>query len=221
MGKKDRDKSRRKGKPRGKPNKKDRAKDRAPIASEAVPGTALLPDGVRSSGGHPLGAGTSARGAATRPQPRDTVEPVELAARLAGLGRILQRQLAWGDMGEGLTRSRLSALALLVLGGPKTLGELAAAERVRPPTMTRLVRAMERDGLVTRERHPEDGRSIIVRATAGGEQRLDEGRVQQLAPLAGAIADLDPAERRQLEDAADRLGRLLRDASRESPEPAG
>jgi len=221
MGKKDKDKSRRKGKPTGKPGKKDRARDRAPIASDAAAGLALLPDGVRSSGGPPLSAGAATRGAATRPQPRSTIEPVELAARLASLGRILQRQLAWGDMGEGLTRSRLSALALLVLGGPKTLGELAAAERVRPPTMTRLVRAMERDGLVTRERHPEDGRSIIVRATASGERRLDEGRVQQLAPLAGAIADLDPAERRQLEDAADRLGRLLRDASRESPEPAG
>lgn len=151
---------------------------------------------------------------------RAAVDATELAARLAGLGTVLQRHLAQADSGDGLTRARLSALALLVLGGPRTLGELAAAERVRPPTMTRLVHALEADGLVVRERNPADGRSIIIRATPDGEAQLEQGRSRQIAPLAEAIAQLGSAERLQLEDAADLLGRVLRGASWEPAEPA-
>jgi DNA-binding MarR family transcriptional regulator len=147
---------------------------------------------------------------------RHTVGPTELAARLASLSTILQRHLARVDAGDGLTRARLSALSLLVLGGPRTLGELAHAEQVRPPTMTRLVHAMEADGLVVRERNPDDGRSIIIRATTRGEAQLELGRSRQVAPLAEAITDLDRGERRQLEDATDLLGRVLRDPPRES-----
>lgn len=149
---------------------------------------------------------------------RPSVGSTELAARLASLSTVLQRNLARGDAGEGLTRARLSALALLVLGGPRTLGDLAAGERVRPPTMTRLVHAMEADGLVAREPHPSDGRSIIIRATSKGERQLQVGRARQIAPLAEAISELDRAERRQLEDAADLLGRVLRQSDRESIE---
>ena len=121
------------------------------------------------------------------------MDATELAARLAGLSTVLQRHLAQADSGDGLTRARLSALALLVLGGPRTLGELAAAERVRPPTMTRLVHALEADGLVVRERNPADGRSIIIRATPDGEAQLERGRSRQIAPLAEAIAQLGNA----------------------------
>ena len=88
--------------------------------------------------------------------PAGTSDPAELAARLAGLGTVLQRLLGRLDSAgsEGLTRARLSALALLVLGGPRRLGELASAERVRPPTMSRLVDAMEADGWVMRVPDP-------------------------------------------------------------------
>jgi DNA-binding MarR family transcriptional regulator len=120
------------------------------------------------------------------------------------------------DTGDGLTRARLSALSLLVLGGPRTLGDLASAEHVRPPTMTRLVHAMEAEGLVVREPHPTDGRSIIIRATAGGEALLGQGRAHQIASLARAIADLDDADRLRLSDAADLLGRVVRDSGRET-----
>lgn len=160
--------------------------------------------------------------AAARPSRSDQPpsSPTELAARLANLSTVLQRQLARSDSGDGLTRARLSALALLVLGGPKTLGALAVAERVRPPTMTRLVHAMEADGLVAREANPSDGRSIIIRATPNGERQLERGRTRQIAPLAESISDLDRAERLRLEDASDLLGRLLRGAAWESPEPS-
>jgi DNA-binding MarR family transcriptional regulator len=142
----------------------------------------------------------------------------ELAARLASLSTVLLRHLSRADTGDGLTRARLSALALLVLGGPRTLGDLAAAEHVRPPTMTRLVHAMEADGLVVRERNPADGRSVIIRASATGEAKLALGRARQIAPLAESIAELAAAERRQLEAAADLLGRVLREASWEAIE---
>ena len=148
-----------------------------------------------------------------------TADITELAARWASLGTALQRQIGRSDAGSGLTRARLSALTLLVLGGPRTLGGLAAAEHVRPPTMTRLVHAMEAEGLVVREANPGDGRSVVIRATVGAEALLAEGRARQLAPLATAMGGLDAAERRDLEEAAELLGRVLRDTSRNAVDP--
>jgi DNA-binding MarR family transcriptional regulator len=146
----------------------------------------------------------------------DALDPAELAARLASLGTLLQRLQGHGDAeAEGLTRARLSALSVLVLGGARRLGDLAAAERVRPPTMSRLVDAMEADGWVVREPDPADGRSVIVRATPAGEVHLVTARSRQLAPLAGALADLDGAERRTLEAGTDVLERLLRTSTRQ------
>ena len=80
--------------------------------------------------------------------------------------------------------------------------------------MTRLVRALEADGLVTREPDPADRRSIIIRATRAGEAQLEVGRTRQLAPLAAAIAALGSRERQTLEDGAELLERLLREAGR-------
>lgn len=142
-----------------------------------------------------------------------TVDATELAARLASISTVLQRHLSRADAGEGLTRARLSALALLVLGGPRTLGDLAAAEHVRPPTMTRLIHAMEADGLVTRRPNPDDARSVVIEATPRGVEQLESGRARQIAPLAETISDLDRAERLQLEEATDLLGRVLRDST--------
>ena len=132
---------------------------------------------------------------------------------------MLQRHLSRADAGEGLTRARLSALALLVLGGPRTLGDLASAEHVRPPTMTRLVHAMEADGLVARAPNPDDARSVVIRATPKGVEQLELGRARQIAPLAATITDLGRAERQQLADSADLLGRVLRDSTWEPASP--
>jgi DNA-binding MarR family transcriptional regulator len=153
-------------------------------------------------------------------QTRPAVGATELASRLAGLSTVLQRDLARADTGEGLTRARLSTLGLLVMGGPRTLGELAASEHVRPPTMTRLIHAMEADELVVREPNPNDGRSVVIRATARGEQQLQLGRDRQIAPLARSIAKLGRAERVQLEGATDLLGRLLRTSAWGPADPA-
>jgi DNA-binding MarR family transcriptional regulator len=147
------------------------------------------------------------------------VDPIELAARLASISTVVQRHLSRADAGEGLTRARLSALALLVLGGPRTLGALASAEHVRPPTMTRLVHAMEADGLVARAPNPDDARSVVLRATPKGVEQLELGRARQIAPLAATIADLGRAERQQLAGSADLLGRVLRDSTWEPVSP--
>jgi DNA-binding MarR family transcriptional regulator len=197
------------------------ARESAPVASDAAP----LPGGLEASPGVPAlsPAGPAAEPGAAAPPPdalRPRVDATELAARLAGLSTVLQRELGRADVGDGLTRARLSALSLLVLGGPRTLGDLAAAEHVRPPTMTRLVHAMEADGLVARERHPSDGRSIVIRATASGEVLLEQGRARRIASLARVFERLEPAEQARLEDAADLLGRVLRTSGRGVGDPS-
>src|ERR1700729_2528314 len=76
----------------------------------------------------------------------------------------LLRRLRKEDEGGGLNAPRLSALSVIVFGGPMTLGDLAAAEQVRPPTMTRIVQALETQMLITRQRDPADGRSVRLAA---------------------------------------------------------
>jgi DNA-binding MarR family transcriptional regulator len=137
----------------------------------------------------------------------------ELAASLVGIGAQIGRQLGHGTDEDGLTSARLSALGRLVLGGPCTLGQLAAHEGVRPPTMTRLVHSMEAAGLVTRARHPTDRRSIVLHATPVGEALLASGQASLLAPLTGAIDALDRDERRELARASTIIDRFLRDVN--------
>jgi DNA-binding MarR family transcriptional regulator len=98
---------------------------------------------------------------------------------------------------------------VIVFRGPLTLTALAAAEQVRPPTITRLVQALERAGLVERLPDAADRRVTRVRATARGRQLLDAGRRARVEFLAGALAGLPRRERTLLRDAADVLGRLI------------
>ncbi len=199
-------------KSKGKDKVKKRERRKAlRLAAAGAPATEAAAGAEAAVGAAPtsdlaIAEATAARGSSD-------VDVLELAARLASLSTVLQRHLARADTGDGLTRARLSALALLVLGGPRTLGDLAAAEHVRPPTMTRLVHAMEADELVARVKNPADGRSVVIRATAKGVISLEQGRRRQIAPLAENISGLDHSERQQLADAADLLGRVLRDST--------
>jgi DNA-binding MarR family transcriptional regulator len=133
-----------------------------------------------------------------------------LADQLHSAAIHLLRRLRTVDTASGLTAPRLSALSVIVFGGPLTLGALAAAEQVRPPTMTRLVSALERDGLVTREPDPADGRQVLLRATPAGRQLLEEGRSRRTASLARRLAALPPGELTSLMQAAALLERLAR-----------
>jgi DNA-binding MarR family transcriptional regulator len=133
----------------------------------------------------------------------------ELADRWHSLAIHLLRRLRREDVKAGLTGPRLSALSVIVFGGPITFGDLAAAEQVRPPTMTRLVRALEAEQLVRREKDSTDGRIIRLRATAKGESLLHEGRTRRVRRLAEPLNQLTAAERATLQDAAEILSRVI------------
>jgi DNA-binding MarR family transcriptional regulator len=141
----------------------------------------------------------------------DPDEPVQRTAeRLHSAAIHLLRRLRREDAAGGLTAPRLSALSVVVFGGPITLGALAAAEQVRPPTMTRLVAALEAAGLVAREPDPRDGRGVLVRATAAGHQLLEAGRTRRTSVLVRQLSSLAPEELATLADAATILERLSR-----------
>jgi len=133
----------------------------------------------------------------------------DTADRLHSAAIHLLRRLRREDDASGLPGPRLSALSVVVYRGPITLGELAAAEQVRPPTMTRVVGALERDGLVRRERDARDGRVVRLRATAAGARVLERGRARRIAALARELAALPRAELAALQGALDVLERVV------------
>jgi DNA-binding MarR family transcriptional regulator len=148
------------------------------------------------------------------------VDPAELATRLNSAAIHLLRRLQREDSRLGLSAARLSALSVLVFGGPKTLGQLADAEAVSPPSMTRLVNAMEAEGLVTREKHATDARSIVIHVSAKGEEILIRGRQQRVEALARLLDEL-PADRiATLDQAAATLEEILRTGASARPKRA-
>jgi DNA-binding MarR family transcriptional regulator len=134
-----------------------------------------------------------------------------VADRLHSAAIHLLRRLRVEDEALGISAPRLSALSVLVFGGPRRVGELADAEQVEPPTMTRLVDGMERDGYVTREPDPEDGRAVVVRATAKGVRALKQGRAQRVKVLATVLKALPVSQLRTLADGIDVLERAIAD----------
>jgi DNA-binding MarR family transcriptional regulator len=98
---------------------------------------------------------------------------------------------------------------VLVFGGPRTLGELAAAEQVRPPTMTRIVQGLEAAGLVRRVRDPDDGRVHRLHATAKGRRVMQQGRERRVANLAVLFGRLSSAELERVREAAELVERAL------------
>ena len=133
----------------------------------------------------------------------------QTADRLHSAAIHLLRRLRAEDDVTGLSAPRLSALSVIVFAGPIGLGKLAAAEQVRPPTMSRLVKELEADGLVIRETDTADRRRRWIRATNRGRRLLHEGRQRRVARLAAQLARLPERERRLLARAASVLERLL------------
>jgi DNA-binding MarR family transcriptional regulator len=142
----------------------------------------------------------------------------QLATRLNSVAIHLLRRLQREDTRLGLSGARLSALSVLVFGGPRTLGKLADAEGVSPPSMTRLVTAMETDGLVVREKNAADGRSVIIKASAEGERILIRGREQRVHALAGWLSHLSQAGLLRLDEATSTLETLLKNQRTDSAE---
>jgi DNA-binding MarR family transcriptional regulator len=127
---------------------------------------------------------------------------VEVADRLHSAAIHLLRRVRRVDDESGLTAARLSALSVLVFGGPTTLGALARAEQVTAPTMSRLVSALERDGLVVREPHAEDRRAVVIAASPRGREILERGRERRISELAALLGGLDSTELETLSDAS-------------------
>jgi DNA-binding MarR family transcriptional regulator len=121
----------------------------------------------------------------------------------------LLRRLRVRDRESGIGPAQLSALSVLVFGGPRSLGELADAEQVRPPTMSRIVSGLQREGLVKREA-TEDGRRVRLLATPRGARILWEGRKRRIESLANALEALGETERGRLAELAGLLGQIVR-----------
>jgi DNA-binding MarR family transcriptional regulator len=130
-----------------------------------------------------------------------------LADHLHSAAIHLLRQLRKEDDASGLSAPRLSALSVVVFGGPLTLGELARAEQVKPPTMTRIVTGLEREGLVKRKGDPHDRRLTHIEATSKGQKVLAAGRARRVKKLATAVSRMEKKELAELR----RGVQLLRD----------
>ncbi|MSR37133.1 MAG: MarR family transcriptional regulator [Gemmatimonadetes bacterium] len=134
--------------------------------------------------------------------------PTEIASRLHSAAIHLLRRARLDDPAMELTPARASALSVLVFGGARSLGELAAAEQVTPPTMSRLVSWFERAGYVTREAGAADGRVVTVRATPKAVRALESGRRRRVEYVRALLGGLSEAEWGRVE----RVVALLEDA---------
>jgi DNA-binding MarR family transcriptional regulator len=131
-----------------------------------------------------------------------------IADRLHSAAIHLLRRLRREDDASGLSAPRLSALSVVVFGGPITIGDLARAEQVRVPTMSRLVAALEKEGLLRRVPDRDDRRVIRVAATASGRALLYAGRRRRVGALAADVARLSASDRQVLLNAIPLLERL-------------
>src|SRR6185312_8676575 len=121
----------------------------------------------------------------------------------------LLRTLRAVDEAHGFAGPRASALSVLVFRGPQSLGALAAAEGVRPPTMSRLVKAMQAEGLVRTEAAPRDQREIRIAASALGRRRMLAGRARRLEAIGKMLRGASAAEMQALATVANLLERAL------------
>jgi len=138
------------------------------------------------------------------PDPRASV-----ADRLHSAAVHLLRRVRRADSESGISAARLSALSVLVFGGPRSLGDLAEAEQVRAPTMSRIVRALEAGGWVRRGADPGDVRRVRLSATARGRRFLEAGRRRRIRHLEAEIGRLRPEELHCLGQAAQILEGLF------------
>jgi len=165
-----------------------------PAASEAPGAAASLTASLAA------GAGSA---------PTETPAEIALADALHSAAIHLLRRLRVRDRASGIGPAQLSALSVLVFGGPQSLGALAAAEQVRPPTMSRIVAGLQRSGLLRRHA-TEDGRRMRLEATPKGVALLWESRQRRVETLASALGKMAAPERATLQQAAGLLQQLLR-----------
>jgi DNA-binding MarR family transcriptional regulator len=132
-----------------------------------------------------------------------------LAASLRVSVMRLGRRLRNERESEGLTLSQMAVLGTLSRCGPSSAGDLAAAEKVKPPSMTRTIAGLERLGLVERHAHQSDGRQVVVALTPAANAVIDRDRKRRDAWLAQRLDELSPEERDLLRRVAPILDRLV------------
>jgi DNA-binding MarR family transcriptional regulator len=137
----------------------------------------------------------------------------DLAARLNSTAIHLVRRARTADHALGVPAGQLSALSVLVFGGERTIAQLAAAEQVTSPTMTRIVDGLERAGLAKRHPHPGDARATLVRPTAKGRRVMERGRQRRVELITGLLEPLSDEDLAAVERAVEALARSLDDAS--------
>jgi DNA-binding MarR family transcriptional regulator len=151
--------------------------------------------------------------AAPTPTSRD-----DLALRLHWAAVHLLRRVRRRDVESGLTGPQLSALSVFGFGGRRTLSELAQAEQVSRPTITRLISALEAKGLVVREPDDKDRRITWVRATDRGREMMERGRAARVEQISSMLSRLEPAELETLTSSVASLERLISELSFERPD---
>lgn len=120
----------------------------------------------------------------------------------------LLRRVRIADTESGLSPPKLSALSVLVFGGPQSLTSLARAEQVRAPTMSKLVAELEAGGLVAKKVDGEDKRAVRIEVTVRGRALMEEGRKRRLAVLRKLFSGLSAADLAVLNNAASLMLRV-------------
>jgi DNA-binding MarR family transcriptional regulator len=136
-------------------------------------------------------------------------ETLAAADRLHSAAIHLLRRVRQQDINSGVGPAQLSALSVLVFAGPKTLGALAAAEQVKPPTMSRIVAGLKRRRLVEVTRDPRDTRRTHIRSTPKGTRLLQQARLRRIESLAGILTILTSGDLAKLNQAVEILQALL------------
>ena len=145
--------------------------------------------------------------------PRPTAQAAD---RLHSAAIHLLRSLRREDARLGVGPAGLSVLSVLVFGGPKTIGELAAIEQVKAPTMTRIVATLERNFMAERDGDARDRRRAIIHATHHGRMIMRRGRANRVHELTSRIERLPETEIALLTRAAELIERVAR-ASKAEP----
>jgi DNA-binding MarR family transcriptional regulator len=141
--------------------------------------------------------------------PRGSGDVATTADRLHSAAIHLLRRVRKEDAIMAEAPARLSALSVLVFGGPMSLGELAAAEQVKPPTMSRVVAGLEQNGLVERFADSNDARRVRLCATAKGVKLMKQGRRRRIQYLAQNLERRPAYELEVVRHAVEILERVL------------
>ena len=138
----------------------------------------------------------------------EKAQSFETANRLHSAAIHLLRGLRVRDRESGIGPAQLSALSVLVFGGPKSLAQLAKAEQVKPPTMSRIVAGLVRSGLAKMVTNKSDRRAVVITASPKGIELMQEARMRRVKSLAGAVSGLTTSEIALLRRAAEMIEKL-------------